>query len=128
MVGQAADAVANVDPATPDLYLKVTTAGGEIDLPVRKDTPVGNGLTWELPSPQKVQDVQRVDVWDHNSIWKDKQFDRITLGDWGADGQKFHIDLLGTKNVPPPWTIPVASAAGAIAGLVLLKFVWDQVV
>lgn len=128
MVGQAADAVANVDPATPDLYLKVTLASGEIELPVIKDTPIGNGLTWNLPAVQKLQDVQRVDVWDHNSMWKDKQFDRISLGDWSADGQKYHIDLLGTRNAPPPWALPTATAAGAVAFVVLLKFVWDQVV
>ena len=128
MVGQAADAVANVDPATPDLYLKVTLASGEIELPVRADTPIGNGLTWDLPTVQKLQDVQRVDVWDHNSMWKDRQFDRITLNDWSADGQKYHVDLLGQRNAPPPWALPTLSAAGAVALVVLLKFVWDQVV
>jgi len=128
MVGQAADAVANVDPATPDIYLKVTLKDGEIELPVRKDTPIGNGLTWELPKPQKIGDVLRVDVWDHNSMWKDKQFDRISLNGWGADGQKYHVDLIGTRNAPPAWAIPTASAAGAIAGILLLKFIWDQVV
>ena len=128
MVGQAADAVANVDPATPDLYLKVTLASGEVELPIRKDTPIGNGITWDLPTIQNLRDVQRVDVWDHNSLWKDKQLDRITMSDWSADGQKYHIDLLGPHNAPPPWALPTASAAGAIALVVLLKFVWDQVV
>lgn len=128
MVGQAADAVANVDPATPDLYLKVTLASGEIELPVQKDTPIGNGITWNLPKEQKLQDVQRVDVWDHNSMWKDKQFDRVNVNGWSADGQKYHIDLLGNRNTPPPWALPTATAAGAVALVVLLKFVWDQVV
>src|SRR5262249_15118891 len=65
MVGQAAEAVANVKP-NPDLYLKVFTAAGESKLPVYKNTPVGNGLKWNLPKPQQLRDVQRVEVWDED--------------------------------------------------------------
>jgi hypothetical protein len=126
MVGQAAEAVANVKP-NPDLYLKVFTAAGESKLPVYKNTPVGNGLTWKLPKAQQLHEVQRVEVWD-SDLMKDEELDRITLTGWGADGQRFHVDLLGTRIEPPKWAIPVASVGGAITLLVLLRFVWDQVI
>jgi hypothetical protein len=128
MVGQAAEAVANIEPGTPDLYLKVFTPTGETQLPIFKDTPIGNGLTWNLPKPLPLFDVQRVEVWDHHSIMKDKQLDRITLAGWGVDGQRFHVDLLGTHHEPPKWAMPLAAIGGAMALIVLLRFVWDQVI
>lgn len=128
MVGQAAEAVANVGLTTPDLYLMFYTTAGETRLPTFKDTPVGNGLTWNLPKTVALRDVQRIEVWDHHTITKDKQLDRITLSNWSDDGQLFHVDLLGQRNEPPKWAIPLAAAGGAITLLGLLKFVWDQVV
>lgn len=128
MVGQAAEAVANVEPGTPDLYLKVVIGGAEFTLPAKKDTPIGNGLTWDLPSQYSLGDVNRVEVWDHNTMWKDKQIDRITMNGWVSAGQLFQIELMGKRNQPPAWAMPLASAGAAIALLVLLKFVWDQVV
>ena len=53
---------------------------------------------------------------------------RGQLAGWSADGQRFHVDLLGTKIEPPSWAIPVAGVGGAITLLVLLRFVWDQVI
>lgn len=128
MVGQAAETVANIDPSTPDLYLKVTVPSGEVELPVMKNTPIGNGLEWKLPTTMPLADVQRVDVFDYRWITKDKQLDRITLNGWSVDGQRFHVDLLGQRHEPPKWAVPVAIAGGVVTLLVLLKFVWDQVI
>jgi hypothetical protein len=72
-----------------------------------------------------------VDVWDANTKWllrSDKQLDRITMNGWSVDGQRFHVDLLGKRNEPPKWAIPVAAVGGAVSLLVLLRFVWDQVI
>src|SRR5256714_15212011 len=57
LVGQAAEAVSNVSLSSPDLYLRVFSQKGEAwsadSTPhwpaVKKDTPIGNGLTWDLP-------------------------------------------------------------------------------
>src|SRR5262245_38128408 len=97
LVGQAAEAVSNISLSSPDLYLKVVSRGKEFDLPVKKDTPVGNGLTWDLPKPMGLRDVQRVEVWDYHRITSNKSLDRISLDGvaWGTDGQRFHIDLVG---------------------------------
>lgn len=128
MVGQAAEAVANVTPTTPDLYLVITTAKGEQTLPTFKDTPIGNGLTWNLPRPLGLHELKRVDVWNHHTLWKDKPLDRITLSGWGIDGQQFHVDLLGKKIEPPKWAMPVAIVGGTLSLVALLRFVWDQVI
>lgn len=128
MVGQAAEAVANIRLTTPDLYLMFHTSAGETRLPTFKDTPVGNGLTWNLPKSLALGEIQRVEVWDHHAITKDQQLDRITLAGWSDEGQLFHVDLLGQRNEPPKWAIPIAAAGGAITLLGLLKFVWDQVI
>jgi len=129
-VGQAAEAVDNVKPETPDLYIQLfPKTGPKIVFPAFKDTPIGNGLTWNLAKPIQLSDVDRVEVWDHNAMWKDKEFDRITLDNvWDADGQRFHIQLQGKRYEPPQWAMPVM-VGGAVAGLlVVLKFVWDQVI
>src|ERR1700759_1177140 len=44
-VGQAAEAVDNVKPETPDLYIQVfPRTDPKVVLPAYKDTPIGNGL------------------------------------------------------------------------------------
>ena len=130
IVGQAAEAVDNVKPATPDLYIQVfPRQGPKVVLPAYKDTPIGNGLVWQLPRQFELSEIDRVEVWDHNTVWKDKEFDRITMNDgWDADGQRFHVQLQGEKLQPPGWALPTLVGGAVAAGLVLLKFVWDQVV
>jgi hypothetical protein len=128
LAGQASEAVQVVDPTTPDLYLVLTTPSQELELGVKKDTPVGNGLTWDLPGELPWEKIQRVDVWDHHTLSKNKQLDRITVQGWETDGQRFHIELIGRRNEPPKWALPLAAAGGAIALLTILKFVWDQVI
>lgn len=128
LAGQASEAVQVVDPTTPDLYLVLTIPSGELELGVKKNTPVGNGLTWDLPSELKWEKIQRVDVWDHRTLTKNKQLDRITMQGWETDGQRFHVELIGKRNEAPRWALPLAAAGGAIALLAVLKFVWDQVI
>jgi hypothetical protein len=128
MVGQAAEVVENTSPATRDLYLKVYTSSGELALPAFKDMPIGNGLIWNLPKGYQLHEIQKIDVWDHNTLWKDKALDHINLAGWGVDGQKYHVDLLGTRIEPPKWAWPVAAAGGALTLVALLRFVWDQVI
>src|SRR5438552_5148705 len=133
LVGQAAEAVSNVSLSSPDLYLKIFSTKGEAWPPetvpgwpaVKKDTPIGNGLTWDLPRPMALRDVQLVEVWDHHRITSDKRLDRITLDGvaWGTDGQRFHVDLIGEKFQPPSWALPVAAVGGAMTLLCILRFI-----
>ncbi len=129
-VGQAAETVDNIKPETPDLYIQVFPRdAAKVVLPAYKNTPIGNGLLWQLPGQLQLSEVDRVEVWDHSTFWKDKPLDRITLDKvWEADGQRFHVQLQGEKPVAPPWALPTFVGGAVAAGLVLLKFVWDQVV
>lgn len=129
-VGQAAEAVDNVKPQSPDLYIQVFPRGApKIVLPAYKDTPIGNGLVWQLPRVLQLNEVERVEIWDHNAVWKDKEFDRVTMDNtWEADGQRFHVQLQGEKLHPPDWALPTFVGGAVAAGLIILKFVWDQVV
>jgi hypothetical protein len=136
LVGQASEAVANVNPSNPDLYLRVYLPGDngaeifskQMVKLIKKDTPVGNGLTWDLPKSLPMQEIGRVDVWDHHAITKDKQLDRITITGWQTEGQRYRLELVGAPNTPPAWALPVAAAGGALTLAVIAKFVWDQVV
>ena len=135
-VGQASEAVANVSPGNPDLYLRIYLPGDKgaelfpKKMPelIKKDTPVGNGLTWDLPKPLPLRDIGRVDVWDHHAITKDKQLDRVTITGWQTDGQRYRVELVGKIDQPPHWALPLAAAGGALTLVVIGKFVWDQVV
>lgn len=128
LVGQASEAVKLIDPRNPDLYLKVFTNASDFKTKPYNDTPVGNGLVWSLRKPIALSEVKKVEVWDSNSVMKDEQEDNITMGDWSAEGEHYRIDLLGRRNEPPPWALPLVVIGGAICGFVVLRFVWDQVI
>jgi len=129
LVGQAAEAVSNVSLSSPDLYLKVFYPGKEEKLPVKKDTPVGNGLTWDLPTKMPLSTLKRVEIWDYHRITSDKALDRVTLdGNWSAEGQRFQVELIGEKFQPRTWALPTAAVGGALTLLCILRFIWDQVI
>jgi len=129
LVGQASEAIRLVEPGNPDLYLKLSITGQAEPLrtATRTDTPVGNGLEWELSPPVLMRDIRQVDVWDEDLV-RDNHKDHLTMGGWRADGQTYSIELLGQRYAPPRWALPVAIAGGAIVLLVFLRFVWDQVI
>jgi hypothetical protein len=130
LVGQAAEAVSNISLSSPDLYLKLYTPKGEQKLAVKKDTPIGNGLTWDLDRAAPLRDIQRVEIWDHYRITSDKPLDRISFDGsaWGMDGQRFHIELVGEQFRPPSWALPTAAVGAVLTFLCVVRFIWDQVV
>jgi hypothetical protein len=129
MVGQASEALRLISVGTPDLYLKFKTADGAVTRTfTHEDTPVGNGLKWSLDKPLRMRDVREVEVWDEDAI-RDNFADRVSLGSaWSAEGQAYRIDLLGERSQPPRWALPVAVAGGVVTLVVVLRFVWDQVI
>lgn len=130
-VGQFAEAKRQVRPSNPDLYLKLHLQGTERNTTTFKDTPVGNGLTWNLESPVDLQALRRVEVWDDDLI-NDTLLDRMTLDNrddrWSAEGGEFRVDLFGERPRAPEWALPTAAVGATLAAVVLLRFVWDQVV
>ena len=127
MVGQASEALRLINPGTPDLYLKVKTSAGEFKTFTHKDTPIGNGLKWSLDKPLRMRDVREVEVWDEDAV-RDNFADRVAVAGWSAEGQTYKIDLLGQRDEPAKWALPVAVAGGVVALVALLRFVWDQVI
>jgi hypothetical protein len=128
MVGQASEALRLVSLGTPDLYLKIKVSDGQIKTFTHKDTPIGNGLKWSLDKPLRMRDVREVEVWDEDAV-RDNFADRVALGGtWSAEGQTYRIDLLGERAQPPKWALPVAVAGAVVTLVVLLRFVWDQVI
>lgn len=127
LVGQTSEALRLVQPGNPDLYLKLRFADSEERTRTFQDTPIGNGLIFPLAKPARMRQIREVEVWDENPF-RDDFKDRVALGVWGAEGQFFRIDLLGQKDQPPRWALPLAAVGGVIALIALLRFVWDQVI
>lgn len=130
IAGQARDAYDSIVPTTADLYLVVQRAGGERSrTDTFKDTPIGSGLTWQL-SPMPLGDIDLIEVWDKRRLIGDKQLDRVAFPPdaWVARGQTFELSAIGTHPEPPPWALPVACAGATLAGLLLLRLVWDQAI
>ena len=127
-VGQASEALRLVT-GTYDLYLKIKTAGGELKTDTYKDRAIGNGLIWPLSRQYKLHEVREVDVFEARTIRSDKNLDHIALnGQWFAEGQMFKVELQGKVNEPPKWALPTLAVGATLSALVLLRFVWDQVV
>jgi len=128
-VGQASEALRLIT-STPDLYLKVkTTQDPHWQSPTYNNMAIGNGLIWSLPHQYKLSDVLSVDVWNEHTFRKDVNLDHITMnGQWNAEGQTFRVELLGKENEPPKWALPTLAVGATLSGLVILRFIWDQVV
>lgn len=127
-VGQFAEAKRQVRPSNPDLYLKLHLQGTERNTTTFKDTPIGNGITWNLDSPVDVKAIRRIEVWDDDLI-NDTLLDQMSLSnEWSAEGGEFRLDLFGERPRAPEWALPTAAVGATLAAVVLLRFVWDQVV
>ncbi len=128
-VGQASEALRLVT-GTYDLYLKIKPANQpSVRTSTYEDMAIGNGLVWPLPRQFKLQELNSVDVWDEHTFRSDKNLDHInTDGNWSAEGQMFHIELIGKQNEAPKWALPTLAVGGTLSILVLLRFIWDQVV
>jgi hypothetical protein len=133
LAGEAADAYARIKLTTPDYYLVLhaTTAPEPVRLPEKDDTPLGDGLTWGLDAPVERAAVQKVEVWDGNTLLPDDQLDHVTFAAtdvWTAHGQTYQIELQGDRHHPPAWAWWVGGAGAVITLWVVVAFVKDQVV
>ena len=131
IAGQTRDAYDSIDPGTADLYLQIKLKDQEepLRLQTHKDTVIGSGQSWMLPTPRSLDQITMIEVWDDNTLLKNKQLDRIAINNvWIGEGQTFAVMLEGTHLGPPPWALPLLAAGATLAGIVLLKFVWDQAI
>lgn len=115
---------------TPDYYIVVRTEPGTVRTPTFADTRIGNGLTFQLPVPLRMQDILEVKVFDEN-VRTDTLVDRIDQPGRQTDGGRFHFALMG--EVPPPsrqstMGLVLLVAGGLTAGLAIVRFLRAQVV
>jgi hypothetical protein len=128
-VGQFAEAKRQVRPSNPDLYLKLHFPDGtERNTSTFKSMPVGNGLIFNLDMPVDLKTIKRVEVWDDDTF-SDELIDQMSFnGEWAAEGGEFRLDLQGTRPQPPEWALPTAAVGATLCAVILLRFLWDQVV
>ncbi len=121
--------------SNPSLFLELAVAGADqpVKTPVRDDTPIGNGLTFELPEPIARENLREVRVWDEG-FFSNKMIDRVDTGTALIEsGQLFTFTLVSDDAVPPMsrdrlagWVLVIAAGAGV--GLALVRFIALQVV
>jgi hypothetical protein len=121
--------------SNPSLYLEVVAADRDepIKTPVREDTPIGNGLTFELDEPIARRDLREVRVWDEG-FFSNKMIDRIDVGTSLVEsGQLFTFTLRSPDAAPPMsqqrlagWVLVIAAGAGV--GVALVRFIALQVI
>lgn len=127
-VGQFAEAKRQVRPSNPDLYLKLHLQGTERNTKTFYNTPVGNGLTWHLDDPLDIKAIRRIEVWDDDTF-SDTLFDQMSFnGEWAAEGGEFRLELIGEHPRAPEWALPTLAVGATLCGVILLRFLWDQVV
>ena len=116
---------------TPDYFLEVRTEQGSVTTKTFEDTRVGNGQTFALPVPRRVNDVVEVKVWDEDAVGKDKLIDRVDRPGRSVDGEKFRFDLTGwTPPKSKDWKVGAAlvGVGAVVLLLTIVKFVRAQVV
>ena len=128
-VGQFAEAKRQVRPSNPDLYLKLHfTDGTERNTTTFKSMPIGNGLIFNLESPIDLKTIRRIEVWDDDTF-NDELLDQMSFNsEWAQEGGEFRLDLQGTRPQPPEWALPTAAVGATLCAVILLRFLWDQVV
>jgi len=133
LAGEASDAIARAKFTSPDYFLVVhTTKTAEpIKTEPFEDTPLGDGLTWTLPTPVERKDILKVEVWDANGILPDNMEDHMSFtapDGWTAVGQTFRVELQGQRHEPPRWAWWVGGAGALLTLWAVVLFVKDQVI
>jgi len=98
-----------------DYYVIIETQEKPVRLATYKDTPIGNGLTWTLPSPLLLDDFKQITLWD-DDMFSNDQLDRVTVDQLETVGQHYRF-LLVAEQVP---TNPVFWIVLGAAGLYFL--------
>lgn len=78
----------------PDYFLKLVVDGESIQLPRKDNTPIGNGLAWELESPIPLTRLSEITIHDHGML-TNKLLDRVSVSGWKEMGQDFTFSISG---------------------------------
>ncbi len=120
--------------SNPSLFLEVVVAGADqpMKTPPRVKTPIGNGLTFDLPEPTELRSVREIRVQDEG-FFRDKMIDRVDVTSSVEKGQIFLFTLISPEGEQPmPQRrligLVLVISASALAMLVVVRFVAKQVV
>ncbi len=114
-----------------DFYVVIKTNGGnETELPTIPNTLIGNGLTWQLPTPLALTTIAEIELRD-DDLGADDKLDRVTVNNQLINtGQKYQFELIEQNPTEPPpdlriiWSI--ISGCGVLALVTALLFIRDQ--
>lgn len=112
----------------PDYYLKLIWADGEtLQLPTYDDTPIGNGLVWQLPDPRPLGDFAEVQLFDED-VFTDEMLDRVIVEGRMLKTTQHGFDLLGPAQGEWRTALYVIAPAGAWCLVSLILFVrWQAI-
>jgi len=120
--------------SNPSLYLEAVVADqpDPLKTAVRTDTPIGNGLTFDLPRPIPLAELREVRVRDEG-WFSNKMIDRVDVGAPAEQGQIFRFEMLGDQPEPPMppqrlWGWVLVIAAGAVGLFAAVRLIALQVV
>lgn len=114
--------------SNPSLYLEIVVDGADepIKTAVRTDTPIGNGLTFDLPAPMPLRQLREVQVRDEG-WFSNKMIDRVDVDAPAEQGQIFSFTMLSPdvdQPMPPQrlwgWVLVIAAAAVGLVAVVRL--------
>lgn len=111
---------------TPDYFLRMTLAdGSEVDTESFEDKLIGNGIVWNV-ALTPLDQIQEITVMDDNDVVSDDALDRVTVRGLVNQGQLYTITLSG----PPPESrtgaVWLTAVGGAVALLLMLRFLVRQ--
>jgi hypothetical protein len=107
---------------TPDYFVVITTRDDKtINTEPYDNTPIGNGLDFELPQPLPLAEIAHLQLLDED-LRSDDIRDRVDVRERICRGQDYQFELLGP---PPPeqdrayWLL-----GGGGAVLVIATILW----
>jgi len=104
--------------SSPDFYVELVLKDGTAqDTASYTDTPIGGGLTFDLPAPVSLSDISQVVLYD-DDLLRDEMLDRADVAGRNCDGQSHGFELMG-----PPNRFATVGAVVLACGAICLAYV-----
>ena len=95
----------------PDYFIELHLDGETRRLETKENTPIGNGLRWELENPAPLESFEEIHI--HNKgLLGSKLLDRVAVSQWQETGQEFTFYLEGRLSQPRITAMSAIGLAG----------------